>query len=50
MVVSIIIPITEISVFISLMSDELMTLISEIQQSKAELFYEVCDEYAVRMS
>jgi len=44
MVISIIVSITEISVFISLMNDELLTLISEIQQPKAESFYEVCGE------
>jgi len=34
----------EISILISLMSDDLVTLVSEIQQPKAESFYEVCGE------
>ena len=44
MIISIIVSIFEILVLISLMSDDLMTLISEIQQPKAESFCEVCGE------
>jgi len=42
--ISIIALVIEISVLISLISDDFMTLISQIQQSKAESFCEVCGE------
>jgi len=39
-----IISIISISVLVSLMSDDFMTLTTEIQQPKAEIFCQVCGE------